>query len=388
MTIMTAIGETDRIRKLGIAYSPQYPCPSELFAGRREHLDHYKLRVLVPKYPRITPAPTNVAYLGPWGVGKTSLLELIAGSKEFRDRSFVNLSVIRDFGGIDDLLNKTLINIAVSVSRLEWLKEKVLKKLEGVGISPFSIKIADSRPALTDLLIKTWGVLEEAGVQHCSILIDDFHLLSDADMLTLRNIFQHLPREGCNYSLVVTGTPTTFAAEPTEPVARFFYKPQLEPFTLEETEEALEKPVDTLKIDLSFDEKYVGELQELTLGYPYFVKFITLELAVRYEKLKVEHLKKHRRELIDALGKAKFEIDYSRRSPTEKNILRTLAEKNLTRFQAKELKHIPNYSKYLERLCADELLNWEERGMYSVYHPLFLEWLRVLSPYKGSPTNT
>ena len=365
---------TERRKKLGVAYSPKYPCPPELFAGRKEYLKFYEDEVLVPKY-NIRPAPVNTAFLGSWGIGKTSLLNMI---KELGKDEFISIPVIKDFRGIDDILTGMLIKIAASVSKVSWLKEKALKSLKGIGITPFSIEIdIQNRENLIELLIKTWKILEDVGVQHCSILIDDFHLLRDEDMLTLRNIFQFLPEDGCNYSMVVSGTYRTFDPEHCEPVARFFDKRYLGPFTLKESEEVLEKPIEVLKIDLNFDEGYVEELQNLTLGFPYFLKFITLELAKDHKRVKASDIEEHKKELFGALGEAKFKIDYKNQSPNEQMILRSLAEKDIYRFKAKSLKEIPNYTKYLERLCARGLLNWEKRGVYSIYHPLFLEWLKI-----------
>ena len=367
----------ERLRKLRQVYAPGHPCPPELFVGRKEYLDYCKVEVLVPKYEGITPAPANAAFLGVWGIGKTSILKYIAESKAFEEGGFVNLPIIQDFKAIDDLLARALENITTSVSRIEWLKAKVGKKLESISLAPVSLKLGVDRRTLTDHLIQTWSILESAGVQHCSILIDDFHKLSYEDMFSLRSIFQFLPRDGCNYSLVVSGALWTFLAEPTEPVARFFDKKPLAPFTPKEVEEAIWKPVELFKIDLSFDEKYVDELMKMTLGHPYFVKFITLELAKRYTKIKGKHIGEHSGDLLGALGKAKFEDDYRRASAGEQKVLKCIAEKGLgEKFEAKELKEIKGYPAYLERLCEKELLNKEMRGVYSVYHPLFLEWIR------------
>jgi hypothetical protein len=341
-----------------------------------EHLKYYGTEVQCPKYENITPAPVNTAFLGEWGIGKTSILNYFTLNK-FAEVGYVNLPIVRDFKTVDDLLARSLQGIAFSVSKLKWLKEKISGKLESLGITPFTLRIKGERPFLSDLFVQTWGLLENAGVKHCSILIDDFHRLSYEDMFSLRSIFQHLPAEGCNYSLVTTGATWTFIREPLEPVARFFDKKPLAPFTEKETEQALQKPIELLKLDLSFDSGYVHGLMEMTLGYPYFVKFITLELARRSARLNGKLLIGQRRNLLNSLGSAKFEDDFKRASAGEQKVLAEAAKKGLSRFEARKLKSIKGYAAYLDRLCEKELLNWEERGVYSVYHPLFLEWLRV-----------
>ena len=371
-----------RLKKLRHAFAPQHPCPPEFFVGREEYLKYYDAEVLIPKYEKITPAPVNAAFLGEWGIGKTSILNYLASGK-FVEDGCVSLPIIRDFRTVDDLFTRSLQNIAVSVSKIEWLKEKISGKLENMGISPFTFKIKVERPLLSDLLVQTWGLLENSGVKHCAILIDDFHRLGYEDMFSLRSVFQHLPGEGCNYSLVATGATWTFVREPAEPVARFFDKKLLPPFTGREVEQALRKPIDLLKFDLDFDAGYIDELTRITLGYPYFVKFITLELAKNHAMLNEKLIAKQRKNLLNVLGKAKFEDDFKRASAGEQKVLVEIAKKRLLEFEAKELKTIKGYAAYLDRLCEKELLNWKERGVYSIYHPLFLEWLIAFAPFKA-----
>ena len=41
-------------------------------------------------------------------------------------------------------------------------------------------------------------------------------------------------------------------------------------------------------------------------GYPYFIKFVTRNLALRFSRVKAEQLRKHKDELIETMGKEKF----------------------------------------------------------------------------------
>ena len=364
-----------RLRTIVQAFAPGYPCPIELFVGRREQLDFCKLEVLAPKLPKRMVAPTNVAFLGVWGIGKTSILKYIAESKEFQKKRFLNLPIIQEFETINDLLAKALENIATSASKIKWLKTALGKKIKSIEIGPISLKPGADRGPLIERLVQTWDILENAGVQHCSILIDDFHRLSYDNMFSLRSIFQHLPGAGCNYSLIISCAPQTFEPHMAEPISRFFYKRTLGSFTLKEIEECIRKPVEVLKINLDFDKYYVNELARITHGHPYFVKFITKELAKLYTKVTAKHIDKHFDDLLRALGREKFENDYNRASPGEQRVLDCLAKEKTEKFEARKLKIIKNYTKYLERLTEKELLIWEGRGLYSVYHPLFLEWI-------------
>ena len=369
----------ERSQYIQAIYSTSQPCPPPYFAGRGELIEFYRKTALVPKLKGLPPQPSNVAFMGGWGIGKTSILNYIRESME--DGEFLKIDLVRDFRNVNELLALTLTKIASSVSRLEKLKG-ILNRLRSIGISEFGVEFERERPMLADSLARTWSVLEEQGVRHCSILIDDLGGIEERDRKTLRDIFQELLLEGCNYSLIITCTPRVFETPAMEPVTRFFEKVEIEPFTRGETEEAIHKPVDYLerkmevRLDLSFDESYVDELMGLSLGYPYFVKFITCQLALRFEKVKGVHLSDSRKELVEAMGRTKFERDFGSATERGRQILMRMARRPSEKYKAEEFKGIPHYTFYLKELHDKELLNKDRRGVYSVYHPLFLEWVR------------
>lgn len=376
--------EPSRKKKIEAAYSTSQACPPQLFVGRGEQLEVYRESVPTPRIDPLPPQPVSIAFIGPWGIGKTSILKYLIDNESTED--FLITEIVTDFKSINELLALTLKNIAITVSRMERLK-RYLSKLKESGISPVHIPadIRSDRSRLADVFVDAWKVLEDAGVKHCSLAIDDFHLLSSDEMLTIRNIFQALPNSGCNYSLVITSTPDPFVKPPTEPVSRFFKeKKYIRPFTKEETNDAIRKPIEVVGLDLSFDDWYIDELMGMTIGYPYFVKFITGELAVKYKELTGGLIKKNRKELFDALGEAKFRDDFSR-APGEngRKILLKMAKIQVKgkerprEFRASEFKGIPQYTSYLNMLLDKGLINRGERGVYSAYHPLFLEWLYI-----------
>lgn len=362
--------------KIKKAYSTSYPCPSQFFIGREEQLGAYSDEVPAPKLEGIPPQPTNIAFIGEWGIGKTSILHYIRDTS--KDGEYLKINLVHDFRAIDELLSLTLKNVVSSVSVIERFKD-IAKELKEAGISPVGIPSRrEDRFTLRDQLVKTWGILERGGIKHCSILIDDINRLGEDDLITLRDIFQQIPSEGCNYSLVVTSTHGTFITPPTEPVARFFeIKQHILPFTKKEIEKSLRKPIEILDIDLDFDKGYIEVLERWSFGYPFFVKFITGKLAIRYKELRAEHLDEHRRKILEALGKAKFSADFSR-APGEagEKILMMMAEMGAREFKAVEFKNVKHYTTYLDHLQEKGLVNRKERGTYTVYHPLFLEWIK------------
>ena len=64
---------------------------------------------------------------------------------------------------------------------------------------------------------------------------------------------------------------------------KYMKKHFVKPFT--RAEEVIRTPIDVIGLDLSFTQEYLEEFMELTLGYPYFVKFITGALAGEHKKL-------------------------------------------------------------------------------------------------------
>lgn len=182
--------------------------------------------------------------------------------------------------------------------------------------------------------------------------------------------------------MVVTCTPGTFEAPAMEPVTRFFEFAGIEPFTRDETELAIRLPLEHLRekigirLDLDFDEDYVDELMKWSKGYPYFVKFITCQLVLGFEMVRGRHLSEYMQELIDAMGRAKFERDFASATDRGQRILIQMASKPMDKYEAEEFKKIPQYPYYLKELHDKGLLSRNRRGVYSVYHPLFLEWIK------------
>ena len=376
----------DEIKILTQIYSPEYPCPLELFAGRKKYIDYFDLEILIPKYKGITPQPPNTAFLGQWGMGKTTLLRYFANSKEMKGKQgYLNILVGKGFQNIETLLEKTLKQIAVSTSRTVWVKAKINERLKEIGVTPFTLTLKKDNETLTETLIKTWEVIEKGGVQHCSLLIDDFHRLPYDQMLTLRDILQTLPDNGCNYSTVVTGTLWTFMLEHTEPVSRFFKKKHLLPFTSKEIKEIMWKPVNIMKLNIDFEQDIEEEIEKITMGHPYFVKFFILELAKKHKKIEKIHVHKDINEIIKTLGEAKFKEDYGRASAKEQKILTTIVKQKKTEFEPKQLKNIKGYTQHINRLLKKELLIKTSEGIYSIYHPLFKEWIQkfVMKKNKG-----
>lgn len=376
---MTNITNGERKRYIKQLYSSRHPCPAPYFAGRKQHIDFYE-DAQIPKLENVPPQPSNIAFTGGWGIGKTSILHYIKRTRE--KENFLIAEMIQEFGEVEDLLSKSLKNIASAASKWEAFKGTVLDSLEGIGISELELNFKKERSLLINRLKKTWEILEDNGVEHCSLLVDDFGSLSKEDRKTLRDIFQNLPTYGCNYSLIITCTERMFKKPAMEPVTRFFDKKPIEPFTEAEAKEAVYKPINfvneelDIELDLDFDDEYVPELMNLTEGYPYFVKFVTRELALEKKNVRREDLKKREGKLIEKLGEEKFQRDFKSVPERSQRILMEMAKEGPREFKAREFKNIEQYTSYLKTLHDAGLVNKKEYGVYKIYHPLFSEWIK------------
>lgn len=379
MIKMTNITNGKRKGYIKQFYSPNHPCPPPYFAGRKTHLRFYE-DARIPKLENITPQPSNIAFTGEWGIGKTSIIRYLKRKKE--KENFLIAETIQEFGEIEDLLSKSLKNIASAASKWEALKDAVSDKLEGIGISELELSFKEEKSLLVDRLKKTWEILENNGVEHCSLLVDDFGGLREKDQKTLRDIFQNLPSYGCNYSLIITCSERMFEKPAMEPVTRFFDKKSVKPFTEGEAKEAIYKPVNyaneelDIELDLDFNDEYVSELMNLTEGYPYFIKFVTKELALEKKHMRGEDLREKRSKLLEKLGKEKFLRDFKSIPKRSQKILVRMAGKPSEEFKAREFREVEQYSSYLKRLYDAGLVNKEEYGVYTIYHPLFSEWIK------------
>ncbi len=80
-------------------------------------------------------------------------------------------------------------------------------------------------------------------------------------------------------------------------------------------------------------------------------------------------------DLVDHFARIKFNDDYARATDAEKEVLRKLAASNKQEVAPNDIGGAAA-TKLLERLVGKELVLKIARGKYSVYNPLFKEYLR------------
>ncbi len=79
--------------------------------------------------------------------------------------------------------------------------------------------------------------------------------------------------------------------------------------------------------------------------------------------------------LIEHLSKSKFQDDYNKATDAEKQILLRCAKLGKSIFSPSEI-NSKSQAKLFERLAKKDLLVKLGRGKYSLYHPLFTEYLK------------
>jgi hypothetical protein len=183
--------------------------------------------------------------------------------------------------------------------------------------------------------------------------------------------------------LVLSGRESLFAdmRSASEPAARFFWGIELSPFSREETHEAIEKPL--AGTGVLFDSACMDRIFDLTQGHPYFVQVFAYNLfSVRAgDRITPADLENNYPRILAYLGKRMFMGVYARASANERKILHAFAASRrdvMTNSEIAALSRVKSTNIYLKNLSESPapLLVRAGRGRYSLFHPLFAEYLK------------
>jgi hypothetical protein len=373
-------------------FSPKHPVNPRYFVDRESILEEFE-RILSISAASEIAKPDNIAILGRWGVGKTSLLtkfeEIALNNKIKVFTARIELApsactFIEDFvsKALDDIERTCKANLSVyDKIKLEISKWKIgsiekiiiLKKKE---IQKHIISLFQD--SLRDLWFK---ILKPRGIQAALLNFDDIHYLAQHNkegLYDLRSVFQSLAMDGCNYMLIITGPLDLFGKvrEIAEPFSRFFSKFKLDVFDYGQTKNAILKPIKLNKLNIQFEEEVIKEISSLTEGHPYFIHFIMRDLVSLVNgKINLNAFKVYWKRVSFHLQEEKFIDDLNLTSETEKKILIKAANLNKKDFLASEIT-ISGIWTLLKRLEEKELITKIDKGRYKIYHPLFKEYLR------------
>lgn len=381
-------------------YSPQHPAAPQYFANRKEQLDYFSKTILSTAKLR-PPAPSNFIILGDWGMGKTSLLyklreitlkELRTKMKAFCFHLTLYPACCK---GWDRFCSILLSQLKSNYEASAGLKEKVRSELSKwkieFALPPVSVKREKKEkvPSLIESLEFLWKKhLEPSGIDAGFLFLDDVHYFlqvgeSDA-YFTIRNSFQELARRECNFSLVLTGPKILFAevTELAEPFTRFFHPFYLEPFGIRGTKEAINKRILASKLKLRVSEDTISAIHEKSRGHPYFVMFIMHELVNMLgmeKRISLEDFNKCWPSVVSVMEESVFRGRLSKVSDKEKEVLIKVSMLDKATVSPSMVKGIKGTTEFFSRLERKALLIKEERGQYTLFHPLFKDYLKKLA---------
>ncbi len=376
-------------------FNPNYPADIRYFANRKRELAWFEEGVIPSLHPSSS-GPWNIAILGPWGIGKTSLANRFMHS--CRQAPFdifpVFISCSRGYDSLYGFFSMLVSFVADELSKHKGWSEKAMEQLRDWQLSIHALGLTVTkrqRPDMAtagaaDILRRQLRDLWERFLadRECGILLilDDAHLLLSLDkqaFLILRAVIQDLHLLGARYGLVITGPSELFEdiRLESEPVVRFFNKMNLKPFDREDLADAIRYPVERVQAGITIPDETLDWIQSKTNGHPYFVTFIMRVMLMnahseRRVNLDVSYCESKWPEILRLIYAERFDVDWSSVPPGERMILRQIAAAAPGDCPAKDVQN----SGLLSRLVQKNLVIRKGRGMYTLYHPLFGEYIQ------------
>ncbi len=370
-------------------YATEFPADPEYFAGRGKELGEIKKAIDYTVHSEPV-TPRNVAIVGDWGVGKTSLLNKSKTIALDRDCFVCKITLTPEkcksldsfvYNTVDELHNAIWGSDMFTPKLKESISEWKIESLKFPGLE-FKRESRRSTPStlFKNGLLDLWRRLEKPTI----IMYDDLHYLADSypmGLYDLRGVFQELREYDCRFMLMCTGISTLFSKIRglSEPLMRFFEHIELKSFRLEETEEAIHLPLQRLKINLEFDDDVIETIQTKTEGHPYFIMFFAHDVFEYKQKgtVTLEFFNSIYEKIFSHLAAARFIEDLTVASEKEKEVLFMMAKLG----EDVSIKGIktPNVSVHLKRLVEKNLVVRIDRGRYKFYHPLFREYLERMT---------
>lgn len=386
-------------------FSPAFPCNPKIFVNRKEELNSFERAFF--RSAKITfPTPDNILILGNWGLGKSSLLrkfESIAIEKSNSQNVFSSIVELMPSccGSMYNLKTKIIDDLESNFFAVEKILPELRAKVrewkfssgqslnlngrKGVHIGSIETKNIHQKN-LKEVLIDLWSILEDEGIEIALLMIDDIHYLAENfpdGIYELLNTFKNLPKYGCNFMLCITSAPDILTEEKFLENFRFFsISHKLRNFTLNETKEAILKPIELLGTETEISDQVIEKIYELTQGHPFFINFIMRELmsfaySEKVSLVSLEYFDRKYPLLKEMINNEKFQIDFYSASAKERRILINAAKLS-EKFSPSEIP-IKDARTQLRFLLRKNLIVRHSRGEYSLYHPLFKEYLLDIS---------
>ena len=300
-------------------FNPYFPAAHPLFANRRRELSFYRDGLAQGPDARGL-GPWNVALLGSWGIGKTSLLLQFALLTDEIDPPALSVVVTVTSGmrGLDGLAGDLLARISTALaSHLEWpdvLRREFGRWQPAIRLGPVegARKLAAPAAAGGSLL---FGELDRLWRQHLAGKMSGLVILLDEAQQLLA-----LQGAGARYPLVVAGPETLFDAmrDLSEPVTRFFERMSLGSFSLEDTTQVVRGSLEVGRVPLELEDEAIHALWNVAAGHPLFTAFAMRDLvrreadAERLRVLTAADVKAAWPQIASHLAEARFAAEWAR----------------------------------------------------------------------------
>jgi hypothetical protein len=374
----------------GNPYSAEHPVPPDKFAGRVHQISEFD-RFLADT---VEGNSKNLAILGGWGIGKTSLLRTFKYRAEQKNCTATIIELGESTDSFIALFETITQSLARDAARMKSPAAKVLEFLEGLSLSvnygPVGISYYEKKKLAPNMLKFKEDLISISHAIDTPYLI----MLDNAEQLLtikgaifeLRNIFQMIQSvDNVRCMLILSGKETLFAdmRSASEPAVRFFWGIELEPFMAEETLEAIEKPLKNSGI--IFDDECMKKIFELTHGHPYFVQVFAYNLfSTRSgDRITKKDLEQNYNRILTYMGKRLFNSIYAQASMNERKILCAFLKTDtemLSNPEIADLSGVKSANIYLKNMSSPTapVLRRVERGKYALFHPLFKEYLKTI----------
>lgn len=382
-------------------FNPNQPAGERFFANRVVEVQWLRTQLLA-SLSAGGAGPQNVAVVGPWGVGKTSLAHRFQAISRGAPFPVVTtfLSCTTGYGDLLGFADALVSAVADEIrARADWPErlrtevtrwqiEVYLPFFRATRSTPPEAAATSSAELLRRNLRDLWTRYLEPQGAGAAIVLDDAHTLQAMDgqaLLILRAVFQDLHLAGARYGLAITGPATLFEdiRDVAEPVTRFFERMALGPFRREDLEPAVCHPLAAVAAPFEVSPGFLDWLWEWTHGHPYFVSFVMRDVVAEAVSRNWRSLTRPLAEQIwsgvrDHLYVSKFEVEWSNATPGERDILRRIASESDGSGEAVRASELPGLNRGLvARLVKKSLVVRADRGEYLLYHPLFGEFVRA-----------
>lgn len=383
-------------------FEPGKPVDPEYFGGRRRELETFSEYLGYSIDGNIH----NLALMGERGIGKSSLLRKF---EQIASEQYDCLVIRREMdASVDSLRSLTLFMLEAAksegstrlISRRRKAAEKVASFFERykVGVSVMgqglSIEKLERSAAIQDYfyreLMHIWEGIRE-GTSGVVFLIDEAERLQGVEgaWSFLRSVLTRTSERDAGYMLVVSGKLGLFRGikEIFSPMERFFTPFEVMPMKQDEVREVLEKPLKDRSIGITGEA--IRMISEYSGGHPYIVQTFGLyafEEAVNSSAKSVDApmVQKILPKVMTRLAGQVFRDRFEEASPLERRVLLAIAKAGKDEVAPQDInRHMGDSEKStairpaLKRLVEKDCLVRRERGTYSLFTPLFGEYVKA-----------